>query len=493
MSRGSSFEEDIKIMRSNQIIRVLVSSIAWVLAVNALPGFAQTIAEQGAVQTFPSFSGADSLPVYDYTVINEYPHDSNAFTQGLIYEHDVLYEGTGLYSSSSLRKVELETGTVLKIRNLDNSYFGEGITMWNDTIIQLTWQNQIGFVYIELDTFQLVDSFSYSTEGWGLTHDDTCLIMSDGTPRLHYLDPQTYVEVGYVDVHAEGAPVTYLNELEYIQGKIYANVWYSDSIAVIEPETGDVTAWLNLSGILTDQHLCFQPNVLNGIAYDHQNVRLFVTGKLWPTLFEIEVDPINYPPEIIASSPPSPCYIITDSVLLLEVLAQDPDPEDSLFYIWSINGVVDTSAHDTCYLYSSSTVTTDTVIVKVDDGMFYDSLMWVVIVSEPGIVTEVPWENQTRLSLYSYPNPFSKLINISFGIGLSAKGIGYGAERVELMIYDASGKMVYDFPRITQYAPRHTLSWSGTDQAGRPVPAGVYFVRLKIGIYHIIDKIVLVY
>lgn len=465
---------------------MVVFIIVWISIAAALPGFTQTGLKHNHAQTSYLFSGADSLPVYGYTVINEYPHDSNAFTQGLIYEHDVFYEGTGLYSSSSLRKVELETGTVLKIRNLDNSYFGEGITMWNDTIVQLTWRNWVGFVYIELDTFQLIDSFSYSTEGWGLTHDDTCLIMSDGTPRLHYLDPQTYVEVGYVDVHAEGTPVTYLNELEYIQGKIYANVWCSDSIAIIEPQTGDVIAWLNLSGILTVQHIPFQPNVLNGIAYDHENVRLFVTGKLWPTLFEIEVDPINYPPEIIASSPPSPCNIITDSVLLLEVSAQDPDPEDSLFYIWSINGVVDTSVHDTCYLYSSSTVTTDTVMVKVDDGMFYDSLMWVVIVSNSGVVTELPWENQTRLSLYSYPNPFRKRINLRFQIPSSKS-------QAAISIYDASGRMVYDFPCITQYALRHTLSWSGTDQTGRPVPGGVYFVRLKIGIYRIIDKIVLVH
>ncbi len=460
--------------------------IAGILIVGVLPTLAQIDKEKCVPQAFHLFPGADSLPVYGYTIINEFDHDSNAFTQGLIYEHDVLYEGTGLYGSSSLRKVELETGTVLKIRNLDNSYFGEGITMWNDTIIQLTWRKHIGFVYIELDTFQLVDSFSYPTEGWGLTHDDTCLIMSDGTSRIHYLDPHTYVEVGYIDVQAEGNPVQNLNELEYIQGKIYANVWLRDSIAIIEPQTGDVTGWLNLSGIFVDQHLLFQLNVLNGIAYDHEGVRLFVTGKLWPTLFEIEVDPINYPPEIIASSPPSPCYIITDSVLLLEVLAQDPDPEDSLLYIWSINGVVDSSAHDTCYLYSSSTVIIDTIMVKVDDGMFYDSLMWVVFVSNPGVLTEQPWENQTRLSLYSYPNPFTQRINLKFQIPSSKR-------QAAISIYDASGRMVYSYPRITQYALRHTLSWSGIDQTGRPVPAGVYFIGLQIGNYQIIHKIILVH
>jgi glutamine cyclotransferase len=471
----------------NRTGSALVFIITGIFVVGVLPTLAQIDKEEYVPQAFHLFPGADSLPVYGYTIINEFDHDSSAFTQGLIYEHDALYEGTGLYGSSSLRKVELETGTVLKIRNLDNSYFGEGITMWNDTIIQLTWQSHIGLLYIEQDTFQLIDSFSYSTEGWGLTHDDTCLIMSDGTPRIHYLDPHTYVEVGYIDVNAEGTPVTHLNELEYIQGKIYANVWYCDSIAIIEPLTGDVTGWLNLSGILTDHDISFQANVLNGIAYDHQDVRLFVTGKLWPTLFEIEVDPINYPPEIIASSPPSPCYIITDSILLLEVLAQDPDPEDSLLYIWSIDGVVDTSAHDTCYLYSSSTVTTDTIMVRVDDGMFYDSLMWVVVVSDPGAVNESIWESQAWMFLYSYPNPFSKLINISFGIG-------YGAEGVELMIYDASGRMVRDFSLPTAYSSvPTTIKWSGTDRFDRPVPAGVYFIRLQIGNSQIIHKIILVH
>lgn len=465
----------------NKTGSALVFIIAGIFIGGVLPTLAQIDKEECVPQAFHLFPGADSLPVYGYTIINEFDHDSNAFTQGLIFEHDVLYEGTGLYGSSSLRKVELQTGTVLKIRNLDNSYFGEGITMWNDTIIQLTWRNYIGFVYIEQDTFQLIDSFSYSTEGWGLTHDDTCLIMSDGTPRIHYLDPHTYVEVGYIDVNAEGTPVTHLNELECIQGKIYANVWYCDSIAIIEPQTGDVTGWLNLSGILTEQ-----PNVLNGIAYDRQDVRLFVTGKLWPTLFEIEVDPINYPPEIIASSPPSPCYIITDSVLLLEVLAQDPDPEDSLLYIWSIDGVVDTSAHDTCYLYSSSMVTIDTIMVRVDDGMFYDSLMWVVVVSNSGVVTELPWENQTRLSLYSYPNPFSKRTEIKFQIPSSK-------HQAAISICDASGRVVYDFPDVTQYDQCHTLSWNSTDNFGNDITPGVYFIRLQIGDSQIIHKTILVH
>lgn len=442
-------------MRSSQIRPVLVFSIVWILAVTAFPGFAQIMTEHNTVRTSYLFPGADSLPVYGYKVINEYPHDSNAFTQGLIYEHGALYESTGLYGSSSLRKVELETGTVLKIYNLDDSYFGEGITMWNNTLIQLTWLSHIGFVYIELETFQPVDSFSYSTQGWGLTHDDTCLIMSDGSSRLHYLDPQTYAEVGYVDVQADGIPVLNLNELEYAQGKIYANVWGSDSIALIEPGTGDVTEWLDLSGIMTDQHLSFQQGVLNGIAYDSENVRLFVTGKSWPALFEIEVDPMNYPPEIISSNPPSPCYIIPDSVLLLDVLARDPDPEDSLFYIWSVNGVVDTSAHDTCYLYSSSTATTDTVVVNIDDGMFYDSSTWVVIVSNP--------VNENLFSISANPSGSVSVFHI---VLCESCDVG-------LQLFDISGRMISTVFTGELPAGTHSLC------SGELI-SGIYIARLSL-------------
>jgi len=162
---------------------------------------------------------SDSIPVYGYTIVNTYPHDSGAFTQGLIYENGSLYEGTGLYGQSSLRRVELETGDVLKIRDLGSQYFGEGITMYGDRIIQLTWQNGIGFVYEEHSGFDLIGSFFYSTEGWGLTHDDTSLIMSDGTSNIYYLDPDTYSPIGSIDVTADGVPVLELNELEYIQGK----------------------------------------------------------------------------------------------------------------------------------------------------------------------------------------------------------------------------------------------------------------------------------
>ncbi|MGB3340605.1 MAG: glutaminyl-peptide cyclotransferase [bacterium] len=445
-----------------------------------LPVNAQIISGSENVTPYQLFLDPDSLPVYGYSVVSAFPHDSNAFTQGLIYKNNALYEGTGLYAQSTLRKVELTTGSILKIHHLNNSYFGEGITMWQDTIIQITWREHTGYVYIEQDTFQLIDSFSYSTEGWGLTHDDTCLIMSDGTSRIYYLDPQTYVEVGYIDVEAEGSPVVYLNELEYIQGSIYANVWYCDSIAIIDPQTGDVTAWLNLSALSSGQ-----PNVLNGIAYDGDDVRLFVTGKLWPTLYEIEVDPLNYPPEIIAYDPPSPCYINIDSVLVLTVMVQDPDPQDSLSYTWSINGIIDTTAHDTSYSYSSALTTTDTVMFKVDDGMFCDSIIWIVVVLDPGVVTEKadPITN-SGVFLSCCPNPCREKTRIAYGVGRNARDN-------EIQIYDASGRLIRDFSLSAAYSlVPAVIPWDGTDNFDNKVTAGIYFVILKTENSRVTEKVV---
>jgi glutamine cyclotransferase len=443
------------------------------LFIVCLPLNAQTIPGHENLMLAQFSFDPDSLPVYGYNVINAFPHDSNAFTQGLIYENDALYEGTGFYAQSTLRKVALTTGSVLKIHYLGNSYFGEGITMWHDTIIQITWREHTGFIYIEQDTFQVVDSFSYSTEGWGLTHDDTCLIMSDGTARIYYLDPHTYVEVGHIDVEAEGIPVTYLNELEYIQGNIYANVWYCDSIAIIDPQTGNVTAWLDLSALSSGQ-----PNVLNGIAYDGDDVRFFVTGKLWSTLYEIEVDPLNYPPVIVAFDPPSPCYIDIDSSLLLTVMVEDPDPGDSLSCTWSIDGVIDTTAHNTSYIYSSTIETTDTVMFQVDDGMFSDSVVWIIVVSEPGIITDKSdIVSEPGVFLSCHPNPFSKSIVIDFSTGLRAKGIGHGAKGIEIDIYDANGRVVKSITRLSD----DPVTWRGEDQSGNRLPAGIYFVGLDTG------------
>jgi glutamine cyclotransferase len=231
---------------------------------------------------------SDGIPVYSYNIVNTYPHDRDAFTQGLVFENGVLYEGTGLLRHSTLRRVELETGDILQIRELSDQFFGEGITIYGDEIIQLTWQSHIGFVY-DKNSFELLQEFSYSTEGWGITHDGTRLIMSDGTSTLHFLDPQTFEEIGHVEVFDANGAVTRLNELEYVQGEIYANVWQTDWVARIAPETGRVVGWIDLGGLLSAEDLSQPVDVLNGIAYDAQTDRLFVTGKLWPKLFEIEL------------------------------------------------------------------------------------------------------------------------------------------------------------------------------------------------------------
>ena len=234
----------------------------------------------------PTISSA--VPIYTYKVVNAYPHDRNAFTQGLVFENGVLYEGTGLRGRSTLRRVKLETGDILQIRELPAQLFGEGVTIYGDKIIQLTWQSNIGFVY-DKNSFELLQEFHYPTEGWGITHDGKRLIMSDGTSTLHFLDPATLEEIGRIEVYGNDDPVTRLNELEYVRGEIYANVWQTDRIARILPQTGQVIGWIELEGLLNAKDRSEPVDVLNGIAYDAENDRLFVTGKLWPRLFEIEL------------------------------------------------------------------------------------------------------------------------------------------------------------------------------------------------------------
>jgi glutamine cyclotransferase len=231
---------------------------------------------------------SDVVPVYTYNIVNIYPHDRNAFTQGLVFADGFLYEGTGRFGNSTLRRVELETGDILQIHELSAQFFGEGITIYENKIIQLTWRSNIGFVY-DKSSFALLQEFNYSTEGWGITDDGERLIMSDGTSTLHFLDPQTFEEIGQLEVCDSDGPVTKLNELEYVQGEIYANVWQTDRVARIAPETGRVIGWVELGGLLTAEDLSEPIDVLNGIAYDAMNDRLFVTGKLWPKLFEIEL------------------------------------------------------------------------------------------------------------------------------------------------------------------------------------------------------------
>ena len=228
-----------------------------------------------------------ATPVQRYRVVNVYPHDRGAFTQGIVFADGVLYEGTGLAGQSSIRKVRLETGEVLQIRRIDPELFGEGITAWGDTLVELTWQSEVGFVY-DRTTFRPLRRFRYTGEGWGLTHDGRHLIMSDGSATLRYLDPRTFAEVKRLTVRDAGRPVLNLNELEWVRGEILANVWQTDRIARISPSDGRVSAWIDLRGLL-DPRDAAGVDVLNGIAYDAARDRLFVTGKLWPKLFEIKV------------------------------------------------------------------------------------------------------------------------------------------------------------------------------------------------------------
>lgn len=231
--------------------------------------------------------GAATAPVFGYQVVRSYPHDPGAFTQGLVYFDGHLFEGTGLNGRSSIRKVKLENGEVVQIQPLEPQYFGEGIAIWRDSLIQLTWQSGVGFVY-DRSTFRRTRTFKYRGEGWGLTNDGKRLIMSDGTPYLRFLDPATLQETGRVQVRDGAAPVDELNELEFVKGEIYANVWNTDRIARIAPATGQVTGWIDLKGLLSPRE-AQGVDVLNGIAYDAAADRLFVTGKLWPRIFEIKL------------------------------------------------------------------------------------------------------------------------------------------------------------------------------------------------------------
>jgi glutamine cyclotransferase len=262
-------------------------------AQNAFIAFEQHDGHWRLDEIFPSVAMNPVAPVSGYEVVAEYPHDPSAFTQGLVISNGELFEGTGLEGESTLRKVDLESGNVLQIRELDEEYFGEGIAILNDRIYQLTWQSGVALVY-DADTFELLETFSYDGEGWGLTTDGQRLIMSDGTDTLVFRDPETFDVTGQVDVRDSGIPVANLNELEYVEGEIWANVWQTDRVARIDPASGQVVGWIDLSGLLSEEEReAYDVDVLNGIAYDSKSERIFVTGKLWPKLFEIELAPAD--------------------------------------------------------------------------------------------------------------------------------------------------------------------------------------------------------
>jgi glutamine cyclotransferase len=227
--------------------------------------------------------------VYGYTVVEAYPHDTSAFTEGLVIDNGVLYESAGGYGASVLRRVDLVTGEVLAQVELSDEFFGEGLAMVDGLLVQLTWESNVGFIYDE-ETLSLLGNFTYSTDGWGLTYDGNELIMSDGTSKLYFLDPVTYQKTGEVTVYDGETLLERINELEFVNGDIYANIWYEQKIAIINPETGQVKGYIDLNGIYQASDT---ESTLNGIAYDQNTGKLYVTGKNWPNLYQITIKPKN--------------------------------------------------------------------------------------------------------------------------------------------------------------------------------------------------------
>ncbi len=246
--------------------------------------------EQRKINNTIYFMAIKPPVVYNYEIINEYPHDKKAFTQGFEYYNGFFYESTGQYGQSSLRKVEVETGKIIKKIDIDKQYFAEGMTIFKDKIYQLTWRKNKGFVY-DLETFKLEKTFAYeqSKEGWGLTHNNKNLIKTDGTERMWFLDPETLKEVSYIETYTNSRKAENLNELEFVNGKIYANLWQKNSILIVDPTSGAIEGIVNLKGLQSKAGQKGEDNVLNGIAYDEENDRLFVTGKKWAKVFEIKL------------------------------------------------------------------------------------------------------------------------------------------------------------------------------------------------------------
>jgi glutaminyl-peptide cyclotransferase len=267
-------------MKSRKAIFVSMAIILSTIAIISVSFWAGEVENDSAKQ--------DSAPVYEYKIINIYPHDSTAYTQGLVYDGKDLYESTGLYGNSTVRRVELETGRIQKIYRMPAKYFGEGMTIWKNQLVQLTWKSMVGFVYNK-SNFNQIGDFCYDRDGWGITNDSQRLIMSDGSDTLYFMNPDTFSDEGLIKVKENGKPVYQLNELEFINGKILANIYFDDRIAIISPETGAITGWIDLKGLSAREKNLGKVDVLNGIAYNAKRDTLLVTGKFWPELFEIEI------------------------------------------------------------------------------------------------------------------------------------------------------------------------------------------------------------
>jgi len=289
-ARGRDEKSGSKRKRSRVVISVAALAVAAsaALLIGALMRSGSESQSNGTAVDKPTTTSDQRARQVSYEVINSYAHDSTSFTQGLLWQEGGFYESTGQYGQSKLRRLEFPSGKVLKEISLTPELFGEGLALVERRLIQLTWKSHRGFVY-DLDTFRLLQEFSYDTEGWGLTYDGKNLILSDGSSDLFYFDPQTFKPVRKLAVRMNGQPIRDLNELEFIDGEIWANVWQTDIILRIAPSTGKVTSFLDLKGVLAPSDKTGREDVLNGIAYDADHKRIFITGKLWPRIFEIRI------------------------------------------------------------------------------------------------------------------------------------------------------------------------------------------------------------
>ena len=283
-NKGSHSKKSPAPNRSNRLLIIGVAALAAISAVVGVTMFRSKSSEPAHL--------TDNKPApaqrVTYEVVASYPHDPKAFLQGLVWHDGGFYESTGQYGESTLRRVEFPSGRVVKQVKLDPDLFGEGLALVDSRLIQLTWTSKLGFVY-DRETFQKIREFTYQTEGWGLTSDGKDLILSDGSDQLTYLEPQNFQTVRKLRVTRDGRPVTNINELEFIEGEIWANVWHQDVILRIDPATGQVTSFLDMKGLIRPEMVSNPEAVLNGIAYDPQGKRIFVSGKLWPLVFEIRL------------------------------------------------------------------------------------------------------------------------------------------------------------------------------------------------------------